>query len=140
MKRLQYLWERYVVSVYFILKGRHLENFFHHNNLHQNIKFTMEEESNRELLDTLLKLNNGKISVLVYTKPKHTDQCLHHSSHHQTRCKESVVFSLYNRAYSIITNKDDLTKENSRIKLVLKENACQESLSQSQQQTQTKNI
>ena len=41
-----------------------LENFFHHiNNLHQNIKFIMEEESNRELVfhDTLLKQNNGEI-------------------------------------------------------------------------------
>ena len=47
-------------------------NFFH---LHQNIKFTMEEESNGELafLDTLLKRNNGEISVLVYRKPTHTD-------------------------------------------------------------------
>ena len=46
-----------------------VENFFHHiNNLHQNIKFTMKEESNEELelLDTLLKRNYGKISVLVY--------------------------------------------------------------------------
>ena len=53
----------------------HLENFFHHiNNLHQNIKFAMEEESSGELafLDTLLKQNNGKISVLVYRKPTHT--------------------------------------------------------------------
>ena len=41
-----------------------LENFFHHiNNLHQNIKFIMEEESNGELAfhDTLLKQNNGEI-------------------------------------------------------------------------------
>ena len=41
-----------------------LENFFHHiNNLHQNIKFIMEEESNGELVfhDTLLKQNNGEI-------------------------------------------------------------------------------
>ena len=36
--------------------------------------FTMKEESNGEpmSLDTLLKRNNGKISVLVYRKPKHT--------------------------------------------------------------------
>ena len=79
-------------------------------NLHQNIKFTMEEESNGELafLDTLLKQNNGKISVVVYRKPSHTDQYLHYISHHQTSCKESVVFSLFNRAYSIIANKDNL--------------------------------
>ena len=54
----------------------HLENIFQHiNNLHQNIKFIMEEESNGELafLDNLLKWDNGEISVLVYRKPTHTD-------------------------------------------------------------------
>ena len=111
--------ERFVDDVYSILKRTHLENVFHHiNNLHQNIKFTMEEESNRELafLDTLLKRNNGEISVLVYRKPTHTNQYLHCSSHHQTSCKESVVSSLFSRAYSVITNKDDLHKENARVK------------------------
>ena len=83
------VWERFVDDVYSILKCTHLENFFHHiNSLHQNIKFTMEEESNGELafLDTLER-NNGEISVLVYRKPTHTDQYLHYSSHHQTSCK-----------------------------------------------------
>ena len=42
--------------------------------------------------------------------------------------KESVVSSFFNRAYSIITNKDDLHKENARIKQVLKENGYQESI------------
>ena len=84
----------------------------------------MEEESNGELafLDTLLKRNNGEISLLVYRKTAHTDQYLHYSSHHQTSCKESVVSSLLNRAYSIITNKDNLHKENAKIKKVLKKN------------------
>ena len=75
-----------------------------------------------------MKRNNGEISVLVYRKPTHTDQYLHCSSHHQTSCKESVVSSLFNRAYSIITNKDDLHKENARIKQVLKENGYRESI------------
>ena len=119
------VWEQFVDDVYPILKYTHLENFSHHtNNLHQNIKFTMEEESNGELafLDTLLKWNNGEISGLIYRKPTHTDQYLRYSFHHQTSCKESVASSLFNRAYSIITNKDDLLKENARIKQVLKEN------------------
>ena len=123
------VWERFVNDVYSTVKRTQLENFFHHiNNLHQ--KFTMEEESNGELafLDTLLKRNNGEISVLVYRKPTHTDQYLHCNSHHQTSCKENVVSSLFNRAYSIITNKDDLHKEIARIKQVLKENGYQESI------------
>ena len=68
------VWERF--AVYSILKRTHLENIFHHiNNLYHNIKFTMGEESNEELafLETLLKLNYGKIFVLVYRKPTHTD-------------------------------------------------------------------
>ena len=65
---------------------------------------------------------------MVYSKPTHTDQYLHYSSHHQISCKESVVSSLFNRAYSIITNTDDLHKENARIKQVLKENGYQESI------------
>ena len=90
----------------------------------------MEEESNEELafLGTLLKRNNGKISVLVHRKSTHTDQYLNYSSYHQTSCKESVFFSLFNRAYSIITNKDELTKENPRIKQVLKENGYQKNI------------
>ena len=90
----------------------HLENFLHHiNKLFKIIEFTMEEERNGELtfLETLLKQNNGKISVLVYRNPMHTDQYLYYSFHHQTSYKESVVSSLFNRAYSIITNKDDLS-------------------------------
>ena len=108
-----------------------MENLFHHiNNLHQNIQFNIEEESNGELafLDTLLKRNNGKISVLVYMKPTHTDQYLHYSSHHLTSCKESVVSSLFSIAYSIITSKVDLHKENATIKQLLKENGYQESI------------
>ena len=125
------VWERFVDDVYSILKRTHLENFFHHiNNLHQNIKFTMEKESNGELafLDTLLKRNNGEISVLVYRKPTHTDQNLQYSFHHRKSCKENVASSLLNRACSIITNKDDLRKENADIKQVLRENGYQESI------------
>ena len=65
---------------------------------------------------------------MVYRKSKHTDQYPHYSSHHQTNCKESAVSSLFNRACSVITNKDDLHKENARIKQVLKENGYQESI------------
>ena len=65
---------------------------------------------------------------MVYRKPTHTDQYLHYSSHHLTSCKKSVVSSLFNSAYSIITNKDGLHKENARIKQVPKDNRYQESI------------
>ena len=78
--------------------------------------------------DEQISGSNGKISVLVYRKPAHTDQYLHYSSHDQTSCKESVFSSLFNRAYSIITNEDDLHKENARINQVLKEYGFHESI------------
>ena len=67
-------------------------------------------------------------SLYWYIKPTRTDQYLHYSSHHPTSCKEIAVSSLFNRTYSLITNKDDLHKENGRIKQVLKENGYQESI------------
>ena len=88
----------------------------------------MEKESNGELefLDTLLKQNNGK--VLVYRKHTHTDQYLHYNSPHQTSCKQSVVSSLLNRIHSIITQKNDLYKENAGIKQVLRRMDIRKSL------------
>ena len=91
------VWEQFVDDVYSFLKRTHLENFFHHiNNLHQNIKFTMEEESNGEqaFLETLLKRNNREISVLVCRKPTHTDQYLNYSSHHQNKLQRKCCFLL----------------------------------------------
>ena len=44
------VWERFIDDIYSVLKRTHLENFSHQvYNLHQNIKFSMEEESNGEL-------------------------------------------------------------------------------------------
>ena len=103
------VWKLFVDDIYSTFQQTHSENFFHQiKNLHQNINLTMEEESNGwelAFLDT--SWNQGKISVLVHRRPKHTDQYLHYTSHHQMRCKECFASSLFNRAYSIITNKDD---------------------------------
>ena len=98
------VWGQFVDDVYFVLKFMHLENFFHHiNNLRQNIKITMEEEGNGKLvfLDTFFKWIMERPLVLLYRKSTVTYQYLHYKSHHQTSCKESVVSSLFNRAYSI---------------------------------------
>ena len=43
--------DKFVHGVYSILKGAVLEKYLHHiSNLHQNIYFTMEEESNEKLV------------------------------------------------------------------------------------------
>ena len=44
------VWEQFIDDIYSVVKRTHLENISHHvNNLHQNIKFSMDEESNGEL-------------------------------------------------------------------------------------------
>ena len=146
------VWERFVDDVYSILKRTDLENFFNHiNNLYQNIKFTIEKESNGKLacLDTLLK----RIDLWIGIQEGYTYWPIQLSPPNKLQGK-SVISSLFNRAYSIITNKDDLHKENARIKQVLKENGYQESiiskifkritnnhrLAQSQQLTQATDI
>ena len=63
---------------------------------------------------------------MVYRKPKYTDQYLNYSVDHQR--KESFISFLFNIEYSIITNKDDVTKENARLNHVLKENGYLESI------------
>ena len=46
--------------------------------------------------------NGTKIHILIYGESTYTDQYLQYSSYHQTSFKESAVFSLFNRTYSII--------------------------------------
>ena len=55
-------------------------------------------------------IGSGKILTNTYTTTL---------DYHQTSCQESVVSSLFNRGYPIITDKDDLHKENARIKVLL---------------------
>ena len=89
-----------VISV--IPKLAHLENILNRNsNLHQNIKFAMEEERNEKIksVDTLMKRNNRDISVLLKGKPTDTERCTQSSHHQQTGFMESLVSSLFNRGH-----------------------------------------
>ena len=118
-------------------------NYTRNVSIEDDQKFTMGKESNAELqlFGTLLEWKNGKISVLVYRKPTNTDQHLHYSSHHQTSCKEIAVSFFFYRVYSIITNENDLNKENVSIKQALKELVtAYHNLPQSQEQTQATDI
>ena len=67
-----------------------------------------------------LKVWEQIADVYSILKSKHLEKRFYHISNlHQNikftmteeRCKESVVSSLFNRAYSIIISKEDLTKE-----------------------------
>ena len=91
--------ERHVDEIFAIIKKQHTQEFLNHlNNLHPNIKFTIEAEqdSTPPFLDTLLKRHPDKsISVNIYRKPTHTDQYLHFTSHHNYKAKQSVIAALF---------------------------------------------
>ena len=73
------VWERFVDDVYSILKRAHLQIFSITLKIFTKILSLLWRRKvieNLALFDTLLKRNNGKISVLEYKKPMHTDQCL----------------------------------------------------------------
>ena len=84
---------------------------------------------NRELtfLDTLVKLNNGKICVLVYRKPR-TLTNTYTKALTTSQVTRKVFFPPCLKLCSIITNKHDINKENAEIKHVLKKNGYQESI------------
>ena len=119
-------YERFVDDTFTIIKRSVLHPFFDHmNSLHPKIQFTIEEENDGSLpfLDTLLKRNNdGTISVLVYRKPTHTDQYLQFTSNHPSSTKDAVMSSLFRRAKEIVSDENDLKRENERISNVLSEN------------------
>ena len=94
--------EQFVDVISVIPKLRYLENILNRNrNLHQNIKFAMEEESNEKLKSvyTLMKRNNRDISVLLKKNPRDTERYTHSSHHQQTGFMESLVSSLFNRGH-----------------------------------------
>ena len=86
-------------------------------------KFITESDGELPVLDTLPKRKPDEtISVLVYRKPTHTDQYFNYNSNHPAKTKDAVVSSLFRRAKDIISDKDDLEKENERIVKVLCDN------------------
>ena len=62
----------------------------------------------------------------MFRRPSYGHQHLHYNYHHQTSCNNCAVFSLFHAAYFIISNNNDLNKENHWIKQVLQEKGYQE--------------
>ena len=125
------IWERHVNNIFAIIKKQHIHELLNHlNNLHTNIKFTIETEqdSTQSFLDTLLKRHPDKsISVNIYRKPTHTDQYLHFTSHHNYKAKQSVITTLFERAQTAVSNKKEVKNEEDHLRTVLHSNGYQPS-------------
>ena len=84
----------------------------------------LEKEGCLPYLSTLQqRRNDSSLDVIVYRKPKHTDQYLDFQSHHPPRVKKRLVRCLYDRVRSITSTQEHLQKEECHLHEVLKQNS-----------------
>lgn len=116
-------WYRYVDDVLACFTGtdRQLKIFCEYiNNLHANIKFTTEEETNNSInfLDLTITKYNNKHTFSIYHKPSHTDTTIHNKSCHPVQHKLAAFHSMIHRLLSIPLNEKDFLKELNIIKQI----------------------
>jgi hypothetical protein len=96
------------------------------NSAHQDIQFTYELESSRQLpfLDTLItRKEDGTLYFGVYRKPTHSGRYLNFLSSNPQSHKKSVVSSLFHRALNICSTSTIYKKERSTIIKELRHNS-----------------
>ena len=87
----------------------------HLNNVEPSIQFTVERETNQEIIAFLdisvCRQDNGQPVNKVYCNPTHTERYLTFESHHPIAHKKAVVKSLTNHTNNIPTTSDYRSKE-----------------------------
>lgn len=116
-------WYRYVDDIItcFIGTNRQLNHFLEFiNSLHDNIKFTIELETNNSInfLDLTIQKLNNKFDFSIYRKPTCTDITIHNSSAHPYKHKLSVFNSLIHRLTNIPMLSESFDKELNVIKQI----------------------
>ena len=120
------IWKRYVDDTFTALPKTLITPFLVHlNGIEPSIKFTVEEERDRQLafLDVLLRReDDGTISTSVHCKATHTNQYLSFGSHHPTAHKVAVVRTLMTRAENLSSSGVERTEEEKRVTDALRGN------------------
>ena len=101
-------WKRYLDDCFIFWKkswGDINELHLLLQNLHPNIKFTMESNENEiPFLDILIKKSQNKIITDLYHKPTDTQQYLHFKSHHPKACRNNIPYNLARRIVTIVSD------------------------------------
>ena len=110
-----WLWFRFVDDTW-IIQQVHKQAFLDHiNNIDPTIKFTVEGTQENwaiPFLDTLITPQaDNFLSITVYHKPTHTNQCLQWDNHHSLSAKYRVIDTLTHRAKTVCTEPDLLQRE-----------------------------
>ena len=116
-------WYRYVDDILaaFVGTQRQLNVFFDFiNELHPNINFTMEIESNNSInfLDLTISKHSNFHDFAIFRKPSHTDMVIHNSSYHPRSHKLAAFHSMIHRLSSVPLNNDNFSSELNIIKQI----------------------
>ena len=116
-------WLRKADDTLVAIHNDHAEALFTHiNSIHQDIKWTKEDEVNNciHMLDVnIQRQTDGSLSFDVYRKPTHTNQYIHFASHAPLDHKVSTIRSLTRRAAIIPSTQEARKNEDKRIKSAL---------------------
>ncbi|CAF1540560.1 unnamed protein product, partial [Rotaria sordida] len=120
-------WIRYVDDVFAIIKGNKNETLKilnDINNVHDNIKFTIEFEQDNciPFLDVKIKRTGNKLETSIYRKETNTNLYLKWDSCLPRYQKLGLISSLVTRACRICSNDEILNEEMKHIKEVLNQN------------------
>ncbi|KAK3089910.1 hypothetical protein FSP39_007586 [Pinctada imbricata] len=93
----------------------------HANNIHQNIKIEMKwSEEKIEFLDTLVKIQNGRIITDLYQKPTDKQLYIRHDSCHPSHTKKNLPYGLGLRLKRICTREEDYKRHRNELKSQLR--------------------
>ena len=73
-----------------------------------------------EFLDTIVKIENGKLSTSLYTKPTDKHMYLNQKSSHPTKTKESIPYSQAIRLKRICSNQEDYQHQKLKLRHYLR--------------------
>ena len=111
-------------DTFVIHKKVNKQDFLQHiNSVDPAIRFTVEdnkEDGYIPFLDTIVKPEaDGNLSITVYRKPTHTDQCLQWYSHHHLSATFSVINTLSHRAKTVCSRPELLQQEMDHLRKAL---------------------
>lgn len=116
-------WHRYVDDIFTCFTGtdRQLNIFTDFiNNIHNNIKFTIETETNNSInfLDLTIKKQNNQHIFSIFHKPTHPDTTIHNSSCHPVQHKHAAFYSMVHRLITLPLNEVNFNIELNIIKQI----------------------
>ena len=94
------------------------------NNIHQNMKFTAELESDNKInfLDTTIQRTPTNWTISIHRKPTFTDTIIPYTSNHPAQHKYAAARFLYNRLHTYNLKDEEYKQEEDTIHDILSNN------------------